>query len=330
MNTRQIILILSAAIILPACSSQSTGYLITPIPVDQQLKETVVAQDSGWGVSDKIAIIDVDGVIMNTPPKDGLFGSRENPMSLFVEKLDRAQADPDVKAVVVRINSPGGGVTASDVMYNRLLQFRQARKVPVIAAIEDVGASGGYMIACGADVIMAHPTSITGSIGVIVQTVNFTGTMKMLGIEAKALVSGKHKDMGSMFKPYSDEDLAILQGIVDEFYKRFLNIVITSRNKVEPPIIEKLADGRVYTGQQALDKGLIDKLGTVQDAVVLAKSMCKSAKVKVVIYHRPLGYKANVYSQSPEIAPQANLVNIDADSLAGLDHPQFLYLWTGK
>ncbi|MBI5725717.1 MAG: signal peptide peptidase SppA [Planctomycetes bacterium] len=330
MNAKQTILILSAAIVLPACAPQSSGYLITPVPVDQQLKETVVAQDSGWGVQDKIAVVDVDGMIMNSRRKGGLFGPGENPMSMFVEKIDKAQADPDVKALVVRINSPGGGVTASDVMYNRLLQFRQARKVPVVAVIEDVGASGGYMIACGADTIVAHPTSITGSIGVIVQTVNFTGTMKMLGIEARALVSGKHKDMGSMLKPYDEKDLAILQAIVDEFYKRFLDTVKKSRNRIEPPIVESLADGRVYTGQQAMDKGLVDKLGTVQDAVVLAKSMCGSQKVKLVIYHRPLGYKPNVYSQSPDVAPQANLINIDADSLAGLDHPQFLYLWTGK
>ncbi len=305
----------------------STGFLIKPVPIDERLQETVIAKDAGWSVTNKIAIIDVEGLLLNARSSE-LFGSGENPVSLFVEKMDRAAADDSVKAVVLRINSPGGGVNASDIMYQRVLQLKVARHIPVVAAVEDVGASGGYYIACGADTIMASPTSITGSIGVIVQSVSFAGTMSRLGIDAKAIVSGRFKDMASPLKPLDPKDEALLQGIVDQFYGRFLKVVQSGRPKLSADRVKELADGRVYTGQQAMDVGLVDTLGHADDAVLLAKKLSKSDKVKVVIYHRPLGYKANVYSAAQSPAPQMN-VNINLPNVMELIGPQFLYLWSG-
>ncbi len=308
--------------------SPGGGVLIRLVSSPQRLSETVVSADRGWFVSDKVAVIDVDGVILNDR-RNGLWGVRgENPVSLFIEKLDCARADRSVKAVVLRINSPGGGVTASDMMYRRLLRFgRQRPDVPVIAIFEDVGASGAYYLACGAREIFAHPTSVTGSIGVIAQTVSFADTMDMLGIEADAITSGKHKDMGSPLKPLDPDDRRILQGIVDDFYQGFLGVVAAGRPKLGAEKIKKLADGRVYTGKQALELGLVDRVGQVDDAVARAKELAGVEKAKVVMYYRAPGYRANIHGEAVPVMPQLNLVNVNLPTLATGVGPRFLYLW---
>ena len=304
------------------------GLLIRPVSAKQDLKETVVSKDPGWPVWDKIVIIDVDGLLMNDR-EEGLFGSRENPVGLFVEKLQKAQGDGRVRAVILRINSPGGGVTAADIMYQRLLQFHRQKQVPVVAVFEDVAASGAYYLACGADEIMAHPTTLTGSIGVIVQTISLAGTLQKIGAEAEAVVSGPYKDMASPLESLNEEDRRILQSIVDDYYRRFLQVVDDGRPKLDAAKVQALADGRVYTADQALANGLVDRLGTMNDAIDRAKALSGYKQVKVVIYHRPLGYRGSVYAGPP--APmQVNLLNITAPDLAYLARPQFMYLWTGR
>ena len=321
-----------AALMLLACGGcgPNVGYVIKPVPISEALQETVIASDEGLFVSDKVLVLDVDGLLVNQREM-GLFSMGDNPVSLFVEKLDKAQADASIKAVVVRINSPGGGVTASDIMYRRLMDFRSARNVPVIAVIEDVGASGGYYIACGADRIIAHPTSVTGSIGTIVQTFSLAGAMSALRIEARAITSGPRKDMASPFKPLAPEDMAILQGMIDEYYQRFLDVVAAGRTQLTPEQIKPLADGRVFTGAQAKENGLVDQLGYMGDAIAQAKAASKAARVKVVMYHRPMGYRANAYSAAPDAPtqPQVNLVNISMPQMLSAAQPSFLYLWTG-
>ena len=318
------------ALILSAGCSGSTGYIIKPVPVNEQLEETVRMSEPGLFVSDKIVVIDISGIIMNAR-SGGLFATGENPVSLFVEMLDKAQADPDVKAVVLVINSPGGGVTASDIMYQRLLQFKAAKKVPVIASIQDVGASGAYFIANGADRIMATRNSITGSIGVIVQLFSFAGTMGKIGIESKAITSGQFKDMASPFKPLNKEDDALLQNIVNTYYEQFLGVVAKGRPKLTPQRIRELADGRVYTGQDALANGLVDELGYVEDAEAEAKTLSGAKRVKIVIYHRPLGYRPNEYATAGSAAVGASKmdVNVNLPNMLELLQPQFLALWTG-
>ncbi len=317
-------------LILSAGCSGNTGYIIKPVPVNEQLEETVRASDPGLFVSDKIVVIDVSGIIMNSR-SSGLMGTGENPVSLFVEMLDKAQADEDVKGVVLAINSPGGGVTASDIMYHRLLQFKAAKKVPVIASIQDVGASGAYFVANGADRIMATRNSITGSIGVIVELFSFAGTMEKIGIDSKAITSGHFKDMASPFKPLSKEDQALLQGIVNTYYEQFLGVVAKGRPKLTPERIRELADGRVYTGQDALANGLVDELGYVEDAENEAKALSGAKKVKIVIYHRPLGYRPNEYATAGTAAVGASRMdlNVNLPNMMELLQPQFMALWTG-
>jgi protease-4 len=330
MNKTPIIVLawVSCVCILGGCGS-NTGWLLTPVSLEERLAETVIRRDPGWGVSDKVAIIDVSGVIFNERNK-GLFGEGENPVSMFIEKIDKAQADRNVRALVLRINSPGGGVTASDIMYNRVMQYKAATKKPVIAVLVDVAASGGYYIACAADAIVAHRTTVTGSIGVIVQTISFAGTMEKIGVTAQAITSGKMKDMGSPLKPLDKADAEVLQGVVDDFYAKFVSVVDAGRSKLDGDQVRKLADGRIYTADEAMKNGLVDALGYMDEAMALAKSRSGAERVKVVMYRRPTGYRANAYSLAPEVGAQFNLVNVNAGSLMSLVRPRFMYLWTGR
>ncbi|MEP0843684.1 MAG: signal peptide peptidase SppA, partial [Phycisphaerae bacterium] len=267
-----------------------TAYRIEPIPADRSLEESTLIDEGGWSPA-KLVLIDVSGVIMNGH-RFSLLGEGENPVSLFVEKLDKAAGDPSVRGVLLRINSPGGSVTASDVMYRELLHFRQRTggKRPVVAVMMDVAASGGYYLACAADEIIAHPTSVTGSIGVIMLQVSLAGTLEKIGVSTDAIKSGPMKDAGSPFRRMSGEERALFQHLIDEYYERFVEVVKAGRPRLDEAAIRKLADGRVYSGRQALERGLVDRVGTLRDGLAAVKQRIGARAVRVVTYHRPLDY----------------------------------------
>ena len=304
---------------------EDAGFLVRPVRVDQRLREKVVQADRGWYVG-KIALVDVSGLIVNE--RVGWLSKGDNPVSLLAEKLDAAERDKAVKAVVLRINSPGGTVQASEAMYKCLERFRQRSGKPVVACITDMGASGGYYLACGAGKIICQPSSITGSVGVLIQTVSFAGTMELLGIKAEAISSGPLKTMGSPLRDVTDRERRLFQEIVTEFFDRFVAVVAAGRPGLSPAKVRALADGRVYTGRQALAAGLVDQLGDVQDAIDAAKQAAGIERAKVVMYHRPLGYRANVYSAATVPGTQINLINFQAGELMMLRRPMFLYLWS--
>jgi len=311
---------------LPACGP--TSFLITPVPVSRELEESVLLRESPWA-SKKLAVVDVDGMLKNGRDRSLTGVEGENPVSLFKEKLDKAAGDPRVKAVVVRINSPGGSVTASDLMYGELRAFRQRSGKPVIACLLDVGASGGYYVACAADRIYAHPTTVTGSIGVILITPEFSGTMEKLGVRAHIFKSGPLKDAGSMFRPMTDEDRSLLSGMIMEMYDRFLDVVRQSRPQLSEDHLRALADGRVFLGPEAKDQGLIDEVGTLEDALAAAKSAAGLGRQRVLVvqYARPLAHRPNVYARTDDAPAQVNLINIELPEWLRSASPQFLYLW---
>src|SRR5437660_10207623 len=197
------------------------GLLLTPTNVDGPREETVCSDARHWTCRNKVAIIDVNGMILNAR-SSGLLGSGENPMSLFRERLDAAAEDRHVKAVVLRINSPGGAVTASDIMYQEVLNFRRDTHKPVIACMMDVAASGAYYIAMGCDKVYAHPTTVTGSIGVIMSLYNATGLFAKIGVTSDPVKSAPNKDLGNPARPMTEEERAILQGMVTRFYDQFV------------------------------------------------------------------------------------------------------------
>ncbi len=326
-NTRVFILAFFplSLVILSGCGPQS--FKITPVPSDRTLEESVLIDEGGL-LAPKITLIDVEGVIMNRE-RGGFLSDGEHPVSLLVEKLDKAAKDKSVKALVLRINSPGGSVTASDIMYSEVLRFKEETKGkrPVVAVLSDVAASGGYYIACAADEIVAHPTTVTGSIGVIMQMVNFSGTMSKIGVKADAITSGKMKDAGSPFREMKPEEREIFQSLVNQFYDRFVNVVATGRAKLTAEQVRQIADGRVWSAQQAVELGLIDRIGTLRDAFTSLKDQLGIKKARVVTYHRPLGWKPNIYAESPAGQPQINLVNVSLPPTWAHPEPRFMYLW---
>ncbi len=286
------------------------------------LKEEVL---SGSG-ADKILLVDLSGVI-SSQEKEGLF-SQPSMLSDLKEQLELAAKDDRIKGLLLRINSPGGTVTASDILYHEILTYKRQRKVPVVASIVDVGASGGYYVAAAADAIMAHPSSVTGSLGVIMLTVNARGLLEKVGVEANAVTSGPRKDMGSPFRAMSPEERDIFQGVIDQLYQRFLTVIQEGRPNLSPEQIRKLADGRIYTGEQAKEAGLIDTIGYLDDAVELAKKRAKVSNVRVVTYRRPGEYRNNIYSRlSGEAGAWPTLPSLDLFALVRGGTPQFMYLW---
>jgi protease-4 len=301
------------------------GLLIKPVFVDGPVHEVVVTKPEHWCCRDKVALIDVEGMIVNARV-GGMLSPGENPVTLFHERLQAAAEDKHVKAVVLRINSPGGGVTASDIMYRDLCTFRAKTGKPVVACMMDVAASGGYYLAMGADHVVAHPTTVTGSIGVIMSLYNVSGLFKWAGIESDPIKSGPNKDLGNPARPMTDAERAILQSVVDGFYARFVEVVAAGR-QMSAEQVQPLADGRVYSGAEAHRLGLVDQVGYLDDAVCAARELACLSDTAVVAYDRCNGYRGSIYAAAPTIPGQVN-VHLDVPGLTPSQHgPAFLYLW---
>lgn len=311
-------------LLLLAAGCGAPSLLITPVANPQVLEEHTLAPGKGY-FAGKIALIEVEGVLMNAHER-GLLKAGENKVSLFDQQLAAAAGDSGVKAVVLRINSPGGTVTASDTMYEIIQRFKRETGKPVIAAAQEVAASGGYYIACAADKIVAHPTSIVGSIGVIFHTLNIQGTMDKLGIKTEAIKSAPMKDMGSPFRPLDDESRKVMKGLIDEFYARFVNVVKTHRHLTDDATIALVTDGRVFSGAQAQQLGLVDKTGLLEDAIDLARSMAKAPDAKVIGYRRPFGFTGSIYADSGDLQPQSSVITLDIPEPLKLS-AGFYYLW---
>jgi protease-4 len=263
-------------IALPGCAGSR---IVLDFAPSDDLVMTPVMTDPGS--TEKIALIDVTGIILDAE-QPGLLSRVENPVARFSEELRVAARDPNVRAVIVRINSPGGAVTASDVMYRELVHFRDETQRPVVVLMADVAASGGFYLACAGDEVIAHPTTVTGSIGVIMQMINFSEGMRRIGISADAITSGPNKAMGSPFAPMRAEQRELFQEIVNEFYGAFVSIVTERRPSLDAETISWVADGRVITGTRAAEIGLVDRTGDLYDAFDAAKHRAGLRRAQLV------------------------------------------------
>ncbi len=310
-------LIAGLVIALAGCSLVSVDFAPRIRPLDEETVE-------GSGTA-KILLLDLSGVLSEETPSFSLTAPppRVPLLARVREELQRAEKDERIKAVIVRINSPGGTITASDILYREIRTFKERKKVPVIAAIMDVGASGGYYAALAADQILAHPTSVTGSIGVVMLTLNAQGLLEKIGVAPLAIKSGGLKDAGSPFRALTDEERAVFQKMIDEMFARFVGLIVQSR-KIPEAQVRQLADGRIYTAEQAHALGLVDRLGYLDDAVQMAKDAAGIAQARVVMYHRPREYRTNYYSAAPG-PPAAESALAHLAALAA--GPRFFYLW---
>jgi protease-4 len=321
-------LLIGCSLFLTLAGCAPMSLLVTPVPRAKDLVENEVTRESIWATQ-KIALIDVDGLLRNERDWSLLGPPGENPVSLFKEKLDKAAADGNVKAVVVRINSPGGSVTASDLMYTELKEFKRKTGKPVIAAMLDVAASGGYYVACAADKIYAHPTTVTGSIGVVMVAPDFSGTMDKLGIRANIIKSAELKDAGSPFREMTENDRMVFQRMITAMYARFLNVVAEARTTINQTRLKEIADGRVYLAQEAKEQGLVDEIGTLHDTLAAARTAAGLDKKAVIVveYARPLLHRPNIYASAPNVPAQVNLINVELPAWLKSPAPQFMYLW---
>ncbi|QOV87812.1 signal peptide peptidase SppA [Humisphaera borealis] len=310
------------------------SFLVTPVANSNSLDEREV-QSGGWG-GGKIAIVEVEGMLINARG-GGFLAPTENPVSKFAQQLEAAQRDSSVKAVVLRINSPGGTVTASDTMYELLRKFRKDTGKPIVASTQEVAASGGYYVACAADTIVVQPTSVVGSIGVIFESVTFKGTLDKIGVTATSIKSGYLKDIGSPWKLLQDDERGIMQQLVDEYFARFVAVVKQHR-RVTESVAGDLNDykktsytgvysGRVFSGAKAVELGLADQTGLLSDAIDIARKLSKSPKASAVMYSRPYGYGGSIYASSPSPPPPSGVVQLSLPEQAGLLPTGFYYLW---
>jgi protease-4 len=273
----------------------------------------------------KVLMIDVEGVISSTV-NTSLFSREKNAVSRVYERLERATLDPQVKAVILRLDTPGGEVTASDMIYHEVLKFKEKSKKPVIGLMMGVAASGGYYIASACDSIIAHPTTLTGSIGVLSIFPNFGDLMAKVGVKVNVIKSGEAKDSGGPFREMTGEEKKLFQAIIDEYYQDFLNAVSANRKeRIPADELRKIADGRVYTAPQALKLKLIDEIGYFDDAYkrILAMAGLKSARLVAYTYY-PLS-KTNVYAA--ELGDFSPLDKKVLESYLPVLKTGFYYLW---
>jgi protease IV len=275
----------------------------------------------------KILLLDIADVITDVPTKRA-FGlvEEESTVARVHAELDKAGDDERVAAIVLRINSPGGGVTASDDIYADIMRFKQEHNLPVIAALGNIAASGGYYVACAADRIVAHPTTVTGSIGVIMVGLNVEGLLGKIGVKPQTFKAGEHKDLLSPFRGATAEERRIVQGIIDSMHARFIGIVKESRLQLDAKRLGELTDGRIFDAARALDAGLVDQVGDLRAAIETAKAAAKVEKARVVMYRRSGETAETIYSTARGRPLQVNLLPIDLGMLAA-NGPRFMYLW---
>lgn len=318
---------------IAGCGAPS--FLVTPVANSNKLDEEQLSSGKGWS-PDKVVIIPIDGMIANVRT-GGLLQATENSMSLFTQQLEKAEKDSSVKAVVLRVNSPGGTVSASDAMYQLVKRFKAKTGKIVVASAQEMDASGAYYVSCAADKIVAQPTSLVGSIGVVFETMEFAGALDKLGISADAIKSGSLKDMGSPFRAARPEERAVMQGMVEEYFTRFIGIVSSNRPVTEKPVADlsqyELSSyggtysGRVFSGERGKELGLVDQTGLLEDAIELAKNLAHVPDAAVVMYNRPYGYGGSIYASNQMPAPRADAMRLELPGANEFLPGGFYYVW---
>lgn len=290
--------------------------LVKPVRLPPEVKMIVLESPDG-STFNKVALVKIEGPIFFARQEGG-----NSKLRSVKQQLDMIAADSNVKAAVLSINSPGGSVAAVDLLYNEIRRFRESSGIPVIAQISGIGASGGYYAALAADEISASPASITGSIGVIMQLFDIEGLLEKIGVGTETIKTGDKKDMGSPLHKLRDEDRAIFQEILDSFHDRFVSLVAERRDRLSKEEAGRLADGRVYTAQQALESGLIDALRYSNETFERAKGLAGIKKAKLV------GFQTSMMSTGFGLASaEVSLFGIDASSATAAMTPGFYYLW---
>ncbi len=272
----------------------------------------------------KILMLELSGTL-STRGQPGRFGigGRESIVARVREQLERAVHDDAIEALLLRIDSPGGTVIASEILYREIQRFKREREVPVVAQFMGTAASGGYYVAMAADEVRAYPSAVTGSIGVIMAGVNVAGLLEKVGVTNQTLTTGAFKDAGSPLRPMRPEEQAQLETILADLFEGFLDVVDQGRPNLDRAAVQALADGRIYSATQAKEAGLVDAIGDLPDAVAATRKRAGLEQARVVVYHRTGETRENLFSsQTPSAGPGGLMELIQSRS-----QPAFLYMW---
>ncbi len=313
-------------IIFLFCLSGCSLIKVSLIPSTKPLEEKVL---EGKGTP-KILLVDLDGIISFKEQTSGLqLKTKPSKAALFREVFRKAESDSDIAGVIIRINSPGGTVSASDAIYHEIMSFKQTRNIPVYTYIMELAASGGYYVASASDRIIASPTAITGSIGVIAMKFNVEELLSKVGISNETYKSGPKKDFWSPFRPSTPEEQKMIQDIIDRLFARFVGVVYENRQKLlTEQEVRGLADGRILTADEALKTKLIDQVAYLDETIDTMKKALDIKEARVVTYARPETFTSNIYSEMPQPGPLViNLLSINAEDFSLLSGAQFMYLW---
>ena len=286
------------------------------------LQEFVVSGEA----KEKILVINVRGFISDKP-KAGLLRGKPSIVEEVVAQLRKAEEDDMIKAVLLKIDSPGGTVTASDVLYNEIHQFKARTGKKLVVAMMGTGASGGYYISLPADYILAHPTTVTGSIGVIFVRPKLEGVMEKIGVEVEVSKSGRHKDMNSPFRESLQEEKQMMHTQIHELGQRFLGLVETHR-KLAPGALENISTGRIFLAAEAQNLGLVDQVGYLEDALSQARRLAGLAEnAKVIVYRRTEYPDDTLYNTATATVPDGSgrvaLIDLKIPELT----TGFYYMW---
>jgi protease-4 len=320
-NLNRIILtaFLAASLALAACAPR-----ISLFPgAGEELKEFTLAGTD----KTKILVISVDGIISNQA-EEGFLRLEPSMVQGIVAQLNKAENDPQVKAVILKLDTPGGLATASDMLYHEILDFKERSKAKVVVAMMNMAMSGGYYIALPADLIMAHPTTVTGSIGVIFMRPGFTGLMEKVGLEMRVSKSGKNKDMGSPFRPTTPEEEKLFQEITMGLSKRFSELVAKHRPQAADHM-KVVTTGRIFLAEDAKKIGLVDEIGYLSDVVAKTKAIAQLPdEASLVVYRRSEHKNDNIYNtKTSGIGREPALIDTGLPSPLPPLEAGFYYIW---
>lgn len=285
------------------------AFVKVPLSAPVQGVREQVVEGSGRA---KLAMVDISGLLTLAPVGLGRFSKEPPLIPRLKEELHLALDDPAVVGLLVRIDSGGGSVTASDILYHELKRFGEKKGVPVVACVMDKALSGGYYAALAADAIVAHPTALVGGVGVITFKFNIAGLLAKWGIEEETVKSGPLKDFWSPLRPSEPEEIALMQGITDRFHQRFLSLIEENRD-LSPCTLKQLGRGGVFDATGAKGLRIIDEVGYLENALTLLRTLAGVDEARVVIYRRPGAYAENIYAAGAPLAQAAALL----DGLAG-------------
>lgn len=276
----------------------------------------------------KVAIIPVHGIITDVP-QSGIIRQKPSMVQEIVSQIRLAESDEEVKALLLAINTPGGTVTASDILYREIVKFKKETGGKVVVSMMDLATSGGYYIALSSDYITAHPTTVTGSVGALFLRPKVSGLMEKVGVDVEISKSGKNKDMGSPFRKSTGDEKDIFQGLIDEMAGRFKNILVENR-KIDESHFNDIFSARVYHSADALKLGLIDEICYLDEAIASAKEIAGlTDNAKVVVYRRTEYPDDNVYNTAINRYGYKNPALINPGILSPLINlpAGFYYLW---